>query len=118
MTVLYLKVNDLPNQQICELEDICQNTLRSYFKQFLLGEVAALQSWEVGGDHCELEQHTQTIETCFRQHPTLSLKQAAYKIEELTGIKRSPKLVGGFLKKLGVKRLKSQSTPAKFDEQK
>jgi transposase len=36
-------------------------------------------------------------------------------IEQLTGIKRSAKQVGVFLKKLGLKRLKTYAMPAKMD---
>lgn len=38
------------------------------------------------------------------------------KIEELTGLKGNPTQVGIFLKKLGLKRLKTYSVPAKFDQ--
>ncbi len=117
MEVSYLKAKGLSNQPLCELAGICPNTLRNYFKQYLAGRIPALQSWQVGGDHSELEQHTDTLETYFRQHPAVSLKQAIHKIEELTGLKRSPKQVGVFLKKLGIKRLKSPAVSAKFDEE-
>jgi len=36
-------------------------------------------------------------------------------IEQLTGLKRSHKQVGVFLKKLGLKRLKTYAIPAKAD---
>jgi transposase len=38
-------------------------------------------------------------------------------IEQLTGIKRSAKQVGVFLKKLGLKRLKTYAVPAKMDSE-
>jgi transposase len=44
-------------------------------------------------------------------------RHSAKRIEELTGIKRSPTQVGIFLKKLGLKRLKTSAIPAKCNVQ-
>ena len=45
----------------------------------------------------------------------MTIPQAVAKIEELTGLKRSPTQVGIFLKKLGLKRLKTYAIPAKMN---
>jgi len=57
------------------------------------------------------------LEAYFKEHPPASLPQAAAMIEQLTGIKRSAKQVGVFLKTLGLKRLKTYAVPAKIDSQ-
>jgi transposase len=69
----------------------------------------------VGRPSSELERHHQTLEEYFTLHPPASIPEAVKRIEELTGLKRSPTQVGIFLKKLGLKRLKTASVPAKFD---
>ena len=55
------------------------------------------------------------LETYFKAHPPAGISEAVKRLEELTGLKRSPTQVGIFLKKLGLKRLKTASVPAKFD---
>jgi transposase len=62
-----------------------------------------------------LERHRQTLEEYFKAHPPASISEAVKRIEELIGLKRSPTQVGIFLKKLGLKRLKTATVPAKFD---
>jgi transposase len=62
-----------------------------------------------------MEKHRESLEAYFKEHPAASLSQAAAMVEQLTGIKRSAKQVGVFLKKLGLKRLKTYAVPAKMD---
>ena len=49
-------------------------------------------------------------------HPPANATHAAAAIEELTGIKRSPTQIRIFMKKLGLKRLKTFAIPAKCDQ--
>ena len=117
MEALYLKAKGLPHHQISELVGICDNTLRAYFEQYQLGGVAALIQINFYRPTSQLQLHYESLEAYFLAHPPLSIPQAVAKIEELTGLKRSPTQVGIFLKKLGLKRLKTYSVPAKFDQQ-
>ena len=117
MEALFLKAKGLPHHQIAELVGVCDNTLCSYFKQYQQGGVAALQHIQFYRPASQLQDHAQSLEAYFLAHPPVSLPQAAARIEELTGLKRSPTQVGIFLKKLGLKRLKTYSVPAKFDPQ-
>jgi hypothetical protein len=52
----------------------------------------------------------ETIEAYFRQSPPTSIRDAAAKIEELTGIKRRPTQVRQFLKSIGIRCLKVDIT--------
>jgi hypothetical protein len=63
----------------------------------------------------DLQAHHDTIEVSFRGHPATTIPQAVKRIEELTGIKGSPRQVGIFLNKLGLKRLNTSAIPAKCD---
>ena len=78
-------------------------------------ERAILLGWPTTSS--ELEKHRESLEAYFKEHPPASLPQAAAMIEQLTGIKRSAKQVGVFLKKLGLKRLKTYAVPAKTDSE-
>ena len=86
-------------------------------KQYQSGGIEALKRLEFRRPTSDLEAHHDTIETSFREHPATTIPQAAKRIEELTGIKRSPTQVGIFLNKLGLKRLKTSAIPAKCDVQ-
>ena len=68
----------------------------------------------------ELESHSEAIRACFEKHPVSTLKEAAYReaayrIEEMTGIKRSSQRVRLFLKPMGLKYRKTGMVPAKAD---
>ncbi len=115
MEALLLKAKGLPHHQIASCVGVCENTVRSYFKQYQTGGIEALKRLEFHCPTSELEAHHDPIETDFHEHPATTIPQAVKRIEELTGLKRSPTQVGIFLKKLGLKRLKTSAVPAKCD---
>jgi transposase len=115
MEALLLKARGLPHHQIATCVGVCENTVRSYFKQYQTGGIEALKHLDFYQPKSWLESHHETLEAYFQAHPPASIPEAVKRIEELTGLKRSPTQVGIFLKKLGLKRLKTASVPAKFD---
>ena len=115
MEALLLKAKGLPHYQIASCVGVCENTVRSYFHQYQSGGIEALKRLEFRRPISDLEAHHDSIEAYFREHPVTTIPQAGKRIEELTGIKRSPTQVGIFLKKLGLKRLKTSAIPAKCD---
>ena len=115
MEALLLKAKGLPHHQIASCVGVCENTVHSYFKQYQIGGIEALKRLEFRRPTSDLEAHQDTIEAYFREHPATTIPQAVKRIEELRGIKRSPTQVGIFLKKLGLKRLKTSAIPAKCD---
>jgi len=66
----------------------------------------------------ELERHCYQLETYFREHAPATLNEAAAKIEELTGLKRSPSAVGRFLNALGMAPRRVGTIPSKADPEK
>jgi transposase len=117
MEALLLKARGLPHHQIARCVGVCENTLGSYLEQYQAGGIEALKVLQFHRPTSELEAHRDTIEAYFREHPATTIPQAVKRIEELTGLKRSPTQVGTFLKKLGLKRLKTSALPAKCDVQ-
>jgi transposase len=117
MEALLLKAKGLPHHQIADCVGVCENTLRDYLQQYRDGGIEALKQLEFYQPSSELENHRESLETYFREHPPATLPQASAMIERLTGIKRSTKQIGIFLKKLGIKRLKTYAVPAKMDPQ-
>jgi transposase len=63
----------------------------------------------------ELELHQERLEAAFKTNPPRTINEAIQRIEQLTGIRRSPTQVRQFLKALGMKRLKVGQIPAKAD---
>jgi transposase len=62
-----------------------------------------------------LEAHQTSLEEAFKANPPKTINEAVERIEQLTGIRRSPTQVRVFLKRLGMKRLKVGHIPAKAD---
>jgi len=79
------------------------------------GGIGALKEVRFRQPESELQAHKSTLEGHFQEHPPTSIAQAANVIESLTGIKRSEVQVAKFLKKMGLKRLKTYAIPAKSD---
>ena len=115
MEVLWLKSQNLPHWQICELADISENTLRKYFRAYQEGGVEKLKEINFRQPKSELEAHRSTIEAYFRSSPPATIAQAIEQITTLTGIKRSPTQVRVFMKSMGMRCLKVGAVPAKVD---
>jgi transposase len=115
MEAVYLKSRKMENKEICEIVGICPNTLRSYFRMFMEGGVEKLKELNFRRPESELAKHRSSIERFFMENPPASMKEAASEIERLTGIKRSDTQVRKFLKRIGMKRLKVGTVPAKAD---
>jgi transposase len=64
-----------------------------------------------------LEPYRGQIEAEFKQRPAASMKEAAKRIEQVTGVRRSPDQVRRYLRRLGIKRLKAGQVPAKVNPQ-
>lgn len=115
MDALLLKSQGLSHGDIGKILGICQDTLREYFYQYKSGGIEALKVINFYQPASELSKHQGIIEDEFRANPPATIKEAANRIKELTGIQRSEYSVGKFLKKIGLKRLKTAQIPAKAD---
>ena len=115
MEALLLKASGLPHYQIAACVGVSAPTLRSYLYAYEAGGIAALRTVNFHRPQSELEAHRTTLEAHFTEYPPANASQAAAAIEKLTGIKRSPTQTRIFLKKIGLKRLKTYAIPAKCD---
>ncbi|MBI4024363.1 MAG: winged helix-turn-helix domain-containing protein [Verrucomicrobia bacterium] len=118
MEALLLKSCDLPHHQIARIVGSCPNTLRSYFREYQQAGVSRLKEIHFHSPTSALASVRATLESSFRQNPPATIKEAAMRIEQRTGIKRGLTQVRRFLKSLGMKRRKTGSLPAKADAQK
>jgi len=89
MDVLWLKSNGLPHNQIVKLAGVCDNTVKEHLRIYKKGGIEKLKELNFYKPQSDLVQYTASIEHFFKDHPPASIKEAANKIEELTGLKRS-----------------------------
>jgi transposase len=113
--VIWLKSQNLSHEQICQLAGISPNTLRSYCRDYQEGGIEKLKEINFYRPKSELECHRITLKEYFQLNPPASINEAVNKIENLTGIKRSPTQVRKFLKSMGMRCLKVGSLPSKAD---
>jgi len=113
MEVLYLKSQGLAHQGIRRLCDISKTTLTTYLKQYIEGGVERLQQLDYQGQPSLLNQHASSLEDYFKVHPPQMIAEAQAKIQQITGIHRSPNQVSAFLKRLGMQRRKMGFVPGK-----
>ena len=118
MDVLLLKSQKLTHQQIGRITGISANTLRSYLRDYIEGGIEKLKEINFYQQKSKLVEHTKTIEDYFRVHPPATINEAISRIEELTGIKRSPTQSRKFLKSIGMRLLRVGVVPAKANPDK
>jgi transposase len=113
MEVLWLKSQGLPHHEIARLAGVSNKTTHSYLQEYAEGGIAPLKEVRFHQPQSELVAHQGTIEAHFRAHPPASINEAISQITALTGMARSPTAVRTFLKRRGLKRLKTGVLPAK-----
>ena len=103
------------NSQIVSLVNLSENTVRKYIKEYEEGGIEKLKEINFYRPESELLEYKETLEKYFEKNPPMSIKEAAKKIEELTGIKRSENQVRLFIKRIGMKILKVGYVPGNAD---
>jgi len=116
METVYLKALGYQHQEIGQIVQISQKTLRSYLRMYQDGGIDALKSLNFYQPKSELVEHLDVLKEEFKTRPPKTINEAVKRIEEMTGIRRSPTQVRKFLTEdLGIKRLKVGQIPAKAD---
>lgn len=115
METLHLKALKFPHKDIGRIVGISQKTLRSYLELYQTGGIEALKQFNYRTPQSALDTYLESLEAEFTQSPPHSINQAVERIEELTGVRRSPSQVRRYLRKLGMKRRKVGQVPAKAD---
>ena len=89
MEILWCKSLGKPHQDIAAIAAVHPNTVTNCLKEYQQGGLEAVRQLHFYQPQSELQGHQMTLKAYFEQHPCASLKEAAAKIEELTGLKRS-----------------------------
>ena len=99
MTVLWLKSRGLTHADIAEFADVSPRSVQRYLDEFEQGGLQRIRRLGWQGKPCELDEHRDSLEDYFIEHPPRSAREAQQAIEQLTGIRRGLSQVRAFLKK-------------------
>ncbi len=115
--VVYLKSFGLKHKNICKICRITKPTLIDYLTEFDEKGIDSFKSLKWKGQSSKLNEYKEIIDKEFEKEPPISINDAQDRIEQLTGIRRSPTQIRMFLKKLKYKYLKTGSIPGNGDGQ-
>jgi transposase len=116
---VYMKtVTGLSNTTIGDLTGLHRHSVRHWIQVYQARGFEALCQFNYGTNKSDLEKHSDGILQSFIQRPPMTACEAKSRIEELTGISRSPSQVRAFMKRHGLRYLQTGQIPAKADTQK
>lgn len=118
MDAIYWSSQGYSRQEVAERSLVHRNSVKNYIKLYHKGGLEALKTFQYKGYDGLLCSHRITLEAYFREHPPRTAKEAAAKVEELTGQALSVEEVRRFMRKIGMKPLKTGHVPAKADPDK
>ena len=73
---VWLKSQDLPHQQICQLAGISGNTLRRYLQDYQAGGIEKLSQINFYRPQSQLEKEGATLKAYFHKHPPATINEA------------------------------------------
>lgn len=113
--VLYLKSKGYKHSVICELCRISKPTLIGYLREYEEFGIESFEKTNWKGQKSKLDDYKDIIDKDFEANPPRSTNEARDRIEQLTGLVRSPTQVQVFIKKLNYRYLKLGSIPGNGD---
>jgi transposase len=111
MEVLWLKHKGLTHDDIADLAGVSRSSVQRYLDEYLEGGLEQIRHCPWTGPGSALDEHRQSLEEHFREHPPRSLKEAQQTIQQRTGIGRGLTQVRRFLQRLGLKPRKVAAIP-------
>lgn len=116
---VYLKaVSSYSNPDIGFITGLHANTVSRWIKVYQSRGYEGLLCNHYGTNQSELEEHSGRILASLRRQPPRSAPEAAERIREMTGVKRSREQIRTFMKGHGLKFIKCGHLPAKADNEK
>jgi len=111
-------LNDITPLSISKILCISDRSVYKYIELYREKGVLGLLQENPNRPISELELYSDEIIETLKKEPCSTINECSEKIENLTGIKRSPTQVAKFLKKKNFKRLKTAQIPSKADPEK
>jgi len=113
--VYYKATLKISNKMIARLVGSDGHTIGDWIHTYKQGGFEALCSFKYGTNKSKLENHATDILKSFTEHPPMNSAEAKSRIENLTGISRSPSQVRSFMNNHGLGYRKMGHVPAKAD---
>jgi transposase len=111
MEVLWLKHHGLRHEDITKLAGVSRSTVQRTLTAFLEGGLERIRQVPIREGHGALEEHRLSLEQLFLQQAPRSTREAKHLIEHHTGIRRGLTQVRRFMRRLGLKPLKTIAVP-------
>ena len=112
MEILWLKSRNRTHGDIAELARVSRSTVQRTLRICAVEGLDGIRSFGWKGRPSALTPHIATIDAAFREHPPHTAREAARRIEALTGVRWKASRVRTFLKAdLGMKCLKVAPIP-------
>jgi transposase len=116
--ILWLHANGKFAPEIAPLVQQKPRTVRDVINMYKKGGIELVTTIDSNHPTSELEKHKTSLIEEFKLRPPTTAKEAAARIEKLTGLKRSPGRVRIFMTAIGMKFRKTAAIPAKADLEK
>ncbi len=115
---IYLKAcMFLTHEEVARCMNVHPNQVGQYISLYQQGGIAKLSETHYGTNRSTLEDYAELLVGTFIEKPPLTLSEAAYRVEQLTGLKRDNSRVEAFLKRHGFVYRKCGYVPGKADPQ-
>lgn len=111
MLVLWSLHCGLKREQAAKLAGVGLATVQRYVAAFRDGGLSGLRQWNVHGPVSDLQSFREAIRQSFEQQPVSTIAEACERIHRLTGLRRGPTQVRGFLKDLGLRWQRIRAIP-------
>jgi transposase len=102
-------------QEISPIVQQNVRTVRDVINMFRQGGIDLVTTIDLNHPQSALEEHRVSIIEEFTKRPPASAKEAAARIEQMTGVKRSEQRVRIFMRNIGMKFRKVGAIPSKAD---
>jgi transposase len=116
---VYIKATTgLSDVAVGRVSGLHRHSVRHWVRVYQAGRFESLCQYNYGTNKSELESYSDSILKQFTERPPMNANEAKIRIEELTGISRSPSQVRAFMKRYGLRYIKTGHIPAKADVEK
>jgi transposase len=99
MLILWLLHCGITRDKAAQVAGVARSTVQRYVAAYRDGGLDGLRRWGVTGPQSSLAEFTEQIRQSLTDSPVRTVAEAAERIEQITGLKRGPTQVRGFLKK-------------------
>jgi len=109
---------DLSQEMVGQICGLHRNIVRYWVRKYETEGIESLYENNYGTNKSELDHYAESILASFKRQPPMNSNEAMSRIKALTGISRSPSQIRAFMKRHGLRYIKTGHVPAKADLEK